>query len=107
VTQPVTLYSGFRLHVGGPYPTSRALEARPRGTVASPESGGKPLSTADAARYAEALHSASILEWVGRAASVGGLTSLLAAGSQANVFAANNSVAAEAYRDESEVARTR
>lgn len=89
--------------MGGPYPTSRALEARSRGTIAPMEGESQPLSTADAARYidAETTLGASILEWTGRAAGIGGLTSLLVVGSDNS--ATNNPVAAEAYRETSEV----
>lgn len=108
MTQSVALYSGFRLHVGGPYPTSRALEARARQAVAALPDEGAPLSASAAARYVgtEALHSASIPESTGRAAGIGGLTSVQIAGSGANGFAANHPLAAEAYREVSEAAKT-
>jgi hypothetical protein len=98
---PTSLYSGFRLHPGAPYPTSRSLEARPAARAAGPAVAmNQPARPADLTPVAveDAMDHARIEEWAARVAA-GGPTSLLVARPALDGATPHYPAAVEAYRE--------
>ncbi len=87
-TGAVTFRSGFRLHAGGPFPTSRTLGAQSSAKVAS------AAASADAVPLNEATE---------RVTKVGGPASLLVAQPNKDVSGIDFASAASAYREASDV----
>ncbi|MDW6026584.1 hypothetical protein SAZ10_32970 [Mesorhizobium sp. BAC0120] len=96
------LYSGFRLHPGAPYPTSRSLEARPgaRAASSSVDSAAEPVRPVDLTPVAveQAIGHARVEEWAARV-SAGGPTSLLVARPALDGATPQYPSAVEAYRE--------
>lgn len=86
-TGAATFRSGFRLHAGGPFPTSRALEAQ---------------SSAKAARVEASVGAAPRDEVAGRVTKVGGSASLLVVPPGQEVSRTDFATAASAYREASD-----
>lgn len=84
-----TFHSGFRLHAGGPFPTSRAIEAQ---------------STAKAANAPgrTSVHPAPPDEGTGRVTRVGGSASLLAVLPESDVPTSDFASVARAYGEASD-----
>lgn len=100
------LYSGFRLHMGGPYPTSRSLEARSSARIAdapTAESTDLHAAPSELAREATAdfINGVRIREWADHVAS--GPAALLVARPDPDGFAPSYPSAVAAYREMSEV----
>jgi len=86
-----TFYSGFRLHMGGPFPTSRQLEARSAGKAAN--------ASATAAVSGPALVNGELE----RVTKVGGSASLLAVRAGSDAATSDFASVAAAYGEASDV----